>query len=139
MLTRRAPEPLEPEFRHRLDRSLAATWPGVDAAERDRRIRATVDFLRACAESPGLELAPAPIIDEVFHTMVLETAHYRAFCRGLGVAFIDHTPFPPDAPAPRSVAETIDHMRAAGHSLSGVEDLWPRSSAAQCCGSCAVM
>jgi hypothetical protein len=76
-------------------------------------------------------------VDEVFHTMVLNTKIYRRLCRAIGVRYIDHEPVLPGSAPTVSVARTIDHMKARGLYANGVDELWPREAAAKCCGSCA--
>ena len=125
------------ESRARVDAQIRERLPKLASESRDRLIETTVDFLRLCAAEPGQRFAPAPLVDEVFHTMVLDTRPYRDLCGRLGVDFIDHEPVLPGEAAPTSVAATVERMKHHGFFREEVADLWPVSAAAKCCGSCA--
>lgn len=132
MLSGQLPE----SYRRRLDQRLREERPDWDTAERLRRIEATVEFLRCCALPDAPRLSPSPLLDPIWHEMLMFTAEYREFCRSLGVDFIDHEPLLDDSAERPAVAETVAFMRSHGVSFEDTADLWLRKDLEpKCCSS----
>lgn len=49
-------------------------------------------FEAACANHPGIGLAPSRIVDEGWHALILHTAMYAELCERLGGRFVHHYP-----------------------------------------------
>jgi hypothetical protein len=124
---------LSSQYAAKLDRRLEELLPDCGRDERRRRIEGALDFLYCCSRPGAPSLAPTPKIDAVWHEMIMFTADYRALCRSLGVAFVDHEPLEPGAEDAPSVAQTVAFMRKCGISLAGSADLWSEDEAAKCC------
>ena len=77
---------------------------GMEEARAAAAFEETIRFLGRCAASLGARLVPTPEIDKGWHTFMLYTRAYRAFCRSIGSGrFIDHEPN--DLPEPRDKDE----------------------------------
>jgi hypothetical protein len=106
-------------------------------------------FLAACALNPDAGLAPSETVDVGWHTFLLYTREYAAFCEQVAGRFIHHTP-DDEAGAPRvdddtaggaaqaktmTIGVTVNAMRAAG--LPVDIDLWIRAGdCSQCHAGC---
>ncbi|GAA3070652.1 glycine-rich domain-containing protein [Streptosporangium carneum] len=96
-------------------------------------------FLATCAANPGADLGPSEQVDVGWHTFILYTRDYAAFCQRTAGRFIHHTP--DDVPSGGlgesktgpGLAATIEAMRAAGYRVDPV--VWP-DSAADCTSKC---
>src|SRR4051794_4701766 len=58
----------------------------------ERVMRQTLVFLKACADNPTTLLSPTKAVDVGWHTFVLHTADYAAFCDRIAGRFIHHNP-----------------------------------------------
>jgi hypothetical protein len=95
-------------------------------------------FLGACASEPEDLLVPSSLVDIGWHTFILYTKDYAAFCDQVAGRFIHHVPDDsPDAPErigkpADERARTLDAIDRAGYLVD--PDLWMFSSAK--CGNC---
>lgn len=64
----------------------------LDIEMAERVIDQTVVFLRACADNPGADLVPSAMVDTGWHTFLLFTREYAAFCQATAGGFIHHEP-----------------------------------------------
>lgn len=95
-------------------------------------------FLGACA-SARETLAPSAMVDIGWHTFILYTREYSAFCNRVAGRFIHHDPTDdgrPDASPGDVRRRTVAAIRAAGYVVN--EDLWldMSSKCTQCADGC---
>ncbi|GLY38383.1 hypothetical protein Amsp01_044070 [Amycolatopsis sp. NBRC 101858] len=67
----------------------------VEGFERDfvgRILDQPLAFLLACAANDGAPLAPSELVHIGWHTFVLDTSEYAAFCDRIADRFIHHVP-----------------------------------------------
>jgi len=76
----------------------------------------------------GAQLAPSPEIDDVWHTWILYTKDYHAFCAKAG-GYIHHKPIPTGSPAQPPLEPTIALMEAAYGAIDA--DAWPVEAGAR--------
>lgn len=120
-----------------LFRRLAARIVAEEAVERslaERIMDQALAFLKACAENPGSPLAPSKLVDIGWHTFILYTREYAAFCDLYAGRFIHHVPTdnePVSGVAPRdSLSRTTVAIREAGCLVD--RELWLTGNAAKC-------
>ncbi len=92
-------------------------------------------FLLACAVNVGAPLAPSELVDIGWHTFILDTHEYAAFCDRVAGRFLHHVPNDDQRPAesPADVlARTCAAMRTLGFQLD--DALWPRAALGSCTG-----
>ena len=70
----------------------------------------------------GVKMAPSEPVDQMWHSWILFTKDYYAFCEALG-GYIHHLPIPVGSPDQPPLDPTIEVMRAAYGSVD--EALWP--------------
>lgn len=82
-------------FNYPMNRVLARyqTDCGVSAQQSALHERELKRYLFLCAENPGAHWPMVNTIDDLWHTFLLFTQDYHAFCAQLGVPFIHHEPF----------------------------------------------
>jgi hypothetical protein len=111
----------------KLDRDLA-----------ERIVDQVLAFLATCATNTGEPLAPSELVDIGWHTFLLHTRDYAAFCERIAGEFIHHVPTDPGDPNARgeaareTLACTVTSIEAAGFAIDA--DLWPRSAVGSCTG-----
>jgi len=100
----------------------------IPKEEAHRRFLQCLMFLVICAEAPKISHAPSSIIDDAWHSFVLHTKEYQAFCEDYLGRFVHHNPT--DAPEKEAYRRTIRAMTAR----FGVIDrtYWPNHKAADC-------
>lgn len=79
----------------------------------------------------------ADLVDIGWHTFILYTREYAAFCAKLAGHFIHHAPddVPGESGTGGSLAATIDAMQAAGYWVDPA--LWPKAAdCSQKCNQC---
>ena len=116
---------------HGLDHDLAARTAGQ-----------TVAYLVTSAENPEITMGPTPAVDKGFHTFVLDSPNYFAFCEQHAGRYIHHVPHLPDDSgsdgdsAVGLVKRTISAIRAAGFPVD--TELWNAQGADcnQCYNGC---
>lgn len=90
----------------------------------ERIIDQTVAFLATSAADSGQPLVPSPAVDTGWHTFILYTQHYAAFCDRVAGRFLHHVP--DDATPTRrrgSALRTVAAIERAGFTVD--RDLWP--------------
>jgi hypothetical protein len=111
---------------------------GMERDTADRILDQALAFLAASASHAGeSSLSPSRLVDIGWHTFLLYTRDYAAFCQRVAGRFIHHVPDDaPGAPARTRPAEnrdrTIAAITAAGFAVD--EPLW--TLGALDCGSC---
>jgi hypothetical protein len=83
-------------------------------------------FLAACVQNSGAPLAPSELVDIGWHTFILHTRAYAAFCERVAGGFIHHVPTD-DTNATTEVPSevrrrTVDAIHAAGYRVD--LELW---------------
>lgn len=95
-------------------------------------------FLKACADNPGLPLRPSKAVDIGWHTFILHTHDYAAFCDAVAGRFLHHVPeeFEPPASPRDTLAPTVNTLRLA--KLAVDDDLWAHGTGdcSQCHSGC---
>ena len=95
-------------------------------------------FLKACALNPGAGLVPSKLVDIGWHTFVLYTREYAAFCQREAGRFIHHAPSDTESAGGTiaAIGDTVAAMRAAGLPVDA--GLWISfSECSQCYAGCA--
>lgn len=100
-------------FRRLVNRIVADE--GIELPLAEEIMEAALCFLSLSVENGG-GLSPSPLVDIGWHTFILYTREYAAFCQRIAGRFIHHEPNDnPDAPqAPGGIQRTIDYMRSRG-------------------------
>ncbi|MFJ8813781.1 glycine-rich domain-containing protein [Amycolatopsis thermoflava] len=112
---------------HDLERGLA-----------ERIMDQALAFLAACARNTGSPLAPSELVDIGWHTFVLHTRDYAAFCERIAGRFLHHVPTEDHDPAASgeaargTMARTVAAIEDAGFTLD--LELWPSAAQAGCTG-----
>lgn len=85
-------------------------------------------FLAACATDHDQPLAPSSLVDIGWHTFLLHTRAYAAFCHQVAGRFLHHEPTEPGTVDRDAAGETRDRtlaaIEAAGYAAD--LDLWPQ-------------
>ena len=104
---------------------------GLSAEIARLRFEGLKQFLYVCAVTPGYKVT-SDSIDSMWHTFLLFTKDYSAFCETYFGRFINHDPF--EVPSPDSYLKT----RAAAEELFGSldEELWPADAKISCSSGC---
>lgn len=98
----------------------------------DRIVDQALAFLSACASNTGAPLAPSELVDIGWHTFILHTHDYAAFCERVAGRFLHHVPTGDDDSAVRyeaareTLTRTVAVIEAAGFVIDA--DLWPAVS-----------
>ncbi|WP_405667998.1 glycine-rich domain-containing protein [Streptomyces sp. NBC_00055] len=58
----------------------------------ERIMTDALGFLAACGANPGAPLGPSELVDIGWHTFILYTQEYAAFCQRVAGRFIHHAP-----------------------------------------------
>lgn len=105
---------------------------GMERGLAERIMNESLGFLRLCAIEPNGRYSPSPLVDIGWHTFILYTREYAAFCIKVAGMFIHHEPTEvEDATREmRGNANPIAVMRANGITVDAA--LW--SNAADCAG-----
>jgi hypothetical protein len=120
-------------FRRLTDRIVESERLERDLAE--RIMDQALAFLLACAVNVGAPLAPSELVDIGWHTFLLDTQEYAAFCYRVAGRFIHHVPTDNHrtGESPNDVlARTVTAMRTLGFQLD--DALWPRTALGSCTG-----
>ncbi|TYC07138.1 hypothetical protein FXF53_00585 [Micromonospora sp. WP24] len=97
-------------------------------------------FLAACATSTE-PLGPSDLVDIGWHTFILHTREYGAFCQRIAGGFIHHQPDPPSEetgpavpePLGTPISRAVSAITAAGFAID--LELWT-GAAADCDAKC---
>ena len=102
------------------------------AEQAERIVDQAVAFVATCAARGSQGLVPSPLVDIGWHTFILSTRDYAAFCARVAGRFIHHVPCDPtDAGRPRGgQIATIAAIETAGFVVD--RDLWPVTAKRQC-------
>lgn len=90
----------------------------------ERIVNETLRFLRLAAEHPAGGFSPSPLVDIGWHTFILYTREYAAFCDRIAARFIHHSPKDgaDTAGASGNIADTAQALRSLDGAID--EDLW---------------
>ncbi|GAB3735970.1 hypothetical protein GCM10027598_62580 [Amycolatopsis oliviviridis] len=128
---------ISPELFSRLVRRIV-TDEKMDQALAERILDQALAFLSACAADADSRFAPSELVDIGWHTFLLHTKDYAAFCSRSAGRFLHHVPTDendPDAKGEQArdtLARTVTAIRTAGFIVD--PDLWPRSATGSCTG-----
>ena len=112
----------------------------------ERIMDQALGFLMLCKLDPNGRYSPSPLVDIGWHTFILYTRPYAAFCRNLVGHFIHHEPTdePEIVSSSGGPYRTVEALKA--HGLAVDEALWACFCATDCsncnggqgcqCGSC---
>ena len=64
----------------------------LEPAYAERLLDQALGFLLLCAKNPGESFAPSDAVDIAWHTFILHTRDYAAFCERIAGRFIHHDP-----------------------------------------------
>lgn len=101
----------------------------------ERILDQALAFLAACGSNADAPLAPSELVDIGWHTFILDTHEYAAFCDCVAGRFLHHVPTDGrnDGESPAAVfARTTTAMRRLGFCLD--DALWPRTALGSCTG-----
>ncbi len=120
-----------------LDARIRVEHPELPPGMPGRIMDQALAFLATCAVTTE-PIGPSEAVDIGWHTFILYTPQYAAFCQKIAGRFIHHVPddepdLGPDAvvsPEPASLKTTVGAIRAAGYRLD--LDLWPGIGVADC-------
>ncbi|MEU8886756.1 hypothetical protein [Streptomyces sp. NPDC048442] len=118
-------------------RTILDANPGMPEEMAGRIAADGVAFVVACAQNPGVGLAPSRIVDEGWHALILHTQAYADLCDRFG-GFVHHFPGPdPTHYDPLILDRTRQAIASLGFNVDG--ELWSAptddllvSVAAQC-------
>lgn len=82
---------LAPEMFDRLERRIRAEHPDLTPDMPGRILDQALAFLAACAVTTK-PIGPSPAVDIGWHTFILYTVDYAAFCQRIAGRFIHHVP-----------------------------------------------
>ena len=101
---------------------------GVSAEQSALHERELKRYLYLCAQNPGVHWPMVNSIDGLWHTFLLFTQDYHAFCAELGVPFIHHEPFT-DGHVPATLADDYNRFlhEYREHFGEPPTEIWPRS------------
>jgi hypothetical protein len=51
------------------------------------------EFLKKCRDNPDTIIEPTELVDKVWHTAILDTRNYVAFCNDYFGYYLHHTPY----------------------------------------------
>ncbi|MFG2756784.1 glycine-rich domain-containing protein [Streptomyces wuyuanensis] len=126
-----APRPSHPLIPARITEE----HPKIDETMARRIVAQTAAFLAASAHTPGQRLVPSKLVDIGWHTFILHTVDYAAFCDNVVGRFVHHVPEAEadgrDSQTGEPLRTTVAALTAAGHTVD--DELW-RGSAT--CGQC---
>ncbi|MEU6014458.1 hypothetical protein ABZ826_10490 [Streptomyces sp. NPDC047515] len=129
---------VDPEVMERLAARIAKDHPEHNIATARRIVAQTAAFLATGAQRPGLELSPSKLVDVGWHTWILHTVDYAAFCEQVAGRFIHHAPTAEGEGAEGSAEaerqRTLEAVSGAGFRID--PDLWPVAAIMGDCSQC---
>ncbi|MCX4772809.1 MULTISPECIES: hypothetical protein [unclassified Streptomyces] len=129
---------VEPEMMERLAARIVKDHPEHTTTTARRIVAQTAAFLATGAQRPGLKLSPSKPVGVGWHTWILHTVDYAAFCERIAGRFIHHVPTPDGEDAKGGAAaerrRTLDALTAAGFRIE--PDLWPEAAKMGECSQC---
>jgi len=109
---------------------------GGDLSTAERVVDQALAYLATCARTTE-PLSPSRMVDLGWHTFILYTREYAAFCQRVAGRFIHHVPSDSGPPTPTagSRERTVAAIRAAGYRID--PDLWTSTgTCTQCSEGC---
>jgi hypothetical protein len=90
----------------------------------ERIMDQALGFLKLISLTPGQSFGPSPLVDIGWHTFILYTRDYAAFCEKVAGYFIHHSPFDEEGVdyGTGHIPRTVAAMKA--HGIVVDEDLW---------------
>ncbi|MFI7365977.1 glycine-rich domain-containing protein [Streptomyces sp. NPDC050149] len=129
---------VDPAMMERLAARIAKDHTDTDLPTARRIIGQTAAFLAAGAALPRIALSPSMPVDVGWHTWILHTADYAAFCDRVAGRFIHHVPTldgESSGGGPEAVRRrTLDALTATGFRID--HDLWPEAARMGECSQC---
>lgn len=128
---------ISPELFDRLTHRIV-TDDKLDQRLAERVLDQALAFLATCAPNTNGRLVPSRLVDIGWHTFLLHTRDYAAFCDQVAGRFLHHVPTEPEdptahgEPARAALARTVTAIEENGFVID--PDLWPRSAGADCTG-----
>ena len=113
---------------HRLTNRIV-TAEGFERDFAERIVDQALAFLATCSSNTGAPLAPSELVDIGWHSFILDTYAYAAFCYRVAGRFLHHVPTDGNnagEAAAAVLARTTAAMRALGFRLD--DALWPRTA-----------
>ena len=130
---------VDPDVANLLTIRITSEHPEINKATALRIVGQTAAFIAASGQQPGQALAPSQLVDIGWHTFLLHTVDYAAFCERVAGRFVHHVPTdegketPSGAQATRE--RTLAAITAAGYTVD--EELWPDlADCSQCHAGC---
>jgi len=124
------------ELWSRLTNRIVKDEEGMTLALAERIMDQALGFLRLCAQKEANEsYSPSALVDIGWHTFILYTREYAAFCDRVAGRFIHHSPTDEEGKdyGTGHVAKTAAAMKVRGISVD--EQLWA-SSDSPCSNNC---
>ncbi|TXS36912.1 glycine-rich domain-containing protein [Streptomyces sp. OR43] len=129
---------VDPAMMERLAARITKDHTDTDLPTARRIIGQTAAFLAASTALPSVALAPSKPVDVGWHTWILHTVDYAAFCDRIAGRFIHHVPAPEGESSehgPKAERQrTLDALAAAGFRID--HDLWPEAARMGECSQC---
>ncbi|MGV9344276.1 glycine-rich domain-containing protein [Streptomyces spiralis] len=126
---------VDPEVTDRLTRRITADHSAIDDATARRIVGQAAAFIAASGRQPSQSLAPSKLVDIGWHTFILHTVDYAAFCQRVVGRFVHHVPTDEDEQVPGGAQatreRTLTAIHAAGYTVDA--ELW---GAAADCSQC---
>lgn len=132
---------IDPDLFDRLTSRIAVEHPDLDESMPQRILDQALAFL-GTSGTAAVPLSPSKLVDIGWHTFILFTVDYAAFCDRVAGRFIHHVPddgpinqggTPPTRAA--ALADTVAAIGTAGFALDA--DLWPHAAdCTQCHAGC---
>lgn len=119
----------------RLTHRIVKDEQGVDLPTADRIMDQALGFLRLVAEDPKGSHSPSPQVDIGWHTFILYTREYAAFCEEMAGRFIHHAPSDEEGVdyGIGNIARTIAAMKVRGIRVD--EPLWSGAEGCRYCNN----
>lgn len=116
-----------PELWSRLTKRIQLDF-NVDEDRSEQIMDQALGFLRLAAEAPGNGYSPSPEVDKGWHTFILYTREYAAFCDTIAGGFIHHEPTDEEGVEydGGGIARTVSAMKVRG--IRVVDSLWEASA-----------
>ena len=82
----------------------------IELRDAEHIVDGAIGFLLLCATHPGRQFGPSRKIDTGWHTFILYTREYTAFCHSIAGEYIHHAPTDGDAGSLHGVMATSEVM-----------------------------
>ncbi|MFD3548297.1 glycine-rich domain-containing protein [Streptomyces sp. NPDC058655] len=125
------------QVRERLAKYIARHHSDIDLPFAERIVVAAAQFQDACAQNPGVPLAPSKVVDIGWHAWLMHTRDNLRLSARIGGA-VHHVPTEAaasregDAKAVRQ--RTLDALTRAGHTVD--PEMWPSNAMTGDCSQC---